>query len=367
MVRWHRFLAEFRVIDDPYKLENIMYIVCRSLGVFVILILALGCTDSTPLDEAIGLDGKALNDLGTDESLIRPNRQAFIHACETREELAPDVQLTIESLLDIAGKLSCAEAYDYLYEKEKIYAGTTWSRKLRRFVGFDITNLSPLAWFADSPHIYGLVVSSYAKLDMATLLPMPNIREILVDATSFEIDKINQEMFPNLDSATFTIPPTAAYAHICNHKSITSLSLQNSELKSENLGFLADSTTCGDFREKLTTLNVNYSNIHDVSFASHLTSLTTLNLAGNQIEDISPLTKLYALKRLVLDLNEIQTLPSMVGLKSLQQLHLSNNPITPTETNIQALQQLQEMDLTYLSIDDAEAGFCSQLSLETCF
>jgi internalin A len=101
---------------------------------------------------------------------------------------------------------------------------------------------------------------------------------------------------------------------------LTTLDLGSNEIT--DFSFLGSLTN-------LTTLHLNANEITDISFLGSLTNLTTLNLYDNEITDISFLDSLTNLTTLLLDLNQKITDISFLGsLTNLTTLHLRNNEIT---------------------------------------
>ena len=93
---------------------------------------------------------------------------------------------------------------------------------------------------------------------------------------------------------------------------------------------------------ELTTLNLKGNNISDITVLQGLTQLTTLDLSNNNITDITPLQALTELKILKLGGNNIADLTLLQGLTELTTLDLSNNNITditllPTFTELTTL------------------------------
>jgi LPXTG-motif cell wall-anchored protein len=82
-----------------------------------------------------------------------------------------------------------------------------------------------------------------------------------------------------------------------------------------------------DDMEKLTSLNVSYSEITDLTGLELAVNLVDLMLYGNQIADISPLANLTKLVNLDLDENLITSLDDLGQLKNLESLLVAFNQI----------------------------------------
>ena len=110
-----------------------------------------------------------------------------------------------------------------------------------------------------------------------------------------------------------------------------------------------NSNTISDFLPiagltRLTSLNLSYCGLSDVSFLSGLTQLTSLQLYENSISDISPLAKLKTLTTLDIWDNSISDIAPLAELKKLTFLEFSDNSIS----DISALAECKQ--LTYLYI-----------------
>ncbi len=76
-------------------------------------------------------------------------------------------------------------------------------------------------------------------------------------------------------------------------------------------------------------LSVNQiSNIYPLVFADCRYTITSLNLSYNELSDITPLSMLGAIQSLDLSYNQISSLQPLMGLTSLRSLRLSGNPLT---------------------------------------
>ena len=111
--------------------------------------------------------------------------------------------------------------------------------------------------------------------------------------------------------------------------------------------------TAGDML-KLTTLNANNADIHDLTGLQYASNLTILSLENNNISNIALLAGLSQLTRLSLANNNISDIASLGGLSQLTRLSLENNNISDVSP-LAALTQLKTLHLTgnllnYLSL-----------------
>jgi len=89
-----------------------------------------------------------------------------------------------------------------------------------------------------------------------------------------------------------------------------------------------DAQAAEQILSSMTTLDLNYHEITDISSLGSLTNLTTLHLSSNEITDISSLGSLTNLTTLHLSSNEITDFSSLGSLINLTTLHLRSNKIT---------------------------------------
>lgn len=106
-----------------------------------------------------------------------------------------------------------------------------------------------------------------------------------------------------------------------------------------------------DENEKITKLNLYFSNISDISFLEDFMDLTHLNLNNNRILDISALNKLNKLTHLYLDENNISDLSALKDLTNLIVLCLCNNRIFDISF-LKNLKNLTDLDLRNNQISD---------------
>lgn len=108
--------------------------------------------------------------------------------------------------------------------------------------------------------------------------------------------------------------------------------------------------------KKLTTLNLDYNYISDITPLSGLTNLTNLQLQGNRIGDITPLSGLTNLKSLNLHANQISDITPLSELTNLTALDLWSNQINDI-TPLSGLTNLTELDLSVNQINDLSPLF----------
>ena len=96
----------------------------------------------------------------------------------------------------------------------------------------------------------------------------------------------------------------------------------------EKLGIPADvPLTRAYLQQHLTSLDVRYKEIVDLTGLEHATDLQALVLIGNKIHDISPLSGLMRLASLDLGENQISNLRPLSALTHLETLHIWQNQI----------------------------------------
>ena len=101
----------------------------------------------------------------------------------------------------------------------------------------------------------------------------------------------------------------------------------------------------------LTFLNLQWSDITDISMLAGLTNLTELILLGNAIEDISPLAGLTNLTELVFANSAIEDISPLAGLTNLAFLMLQGSYISDI-TPLAGLTDLTRLDLRRNNIMD---------------
>ena len=104
-----------------------------------------------------------------------------------------------------------------------------------------------------------------------------------------------------------------------------------------------ETLTAGDML-KLTTLNANNANIHDLTGLQHASNLTILSLKNNNISNIALLAGLSQLTSLSLENNNISDVAPLAGLSQLTSLSLENNNISDVAP-LEALAQLKTLQL----------------------
>ena len=114
------------------------------------------------------------------------------------------------------------------------------------------------------------------------------------------------------------------------------------------------SLKAGDFNglTSLTTLDLSYNSISDVSPLEDLTTLTNLNLGSNSISDISVLEDLTALEHLSLGGNSISDISVLEDLTALKHLNLGGNTNLNDISVLEDLTALEYLNLWYTGISD---------------
>jgi hypothetical protein len=96
-----------------------------------------------------------------------------------------------------------------------------------------------------------------------------------------------------------------------------------------------------DMLKYLTSLNLIYTQVSDITPLAKLTALETLRLDNTQVSDLTPLAKLTALRILTLRNTEVSDLTPLAKLTALQNLWLLNTQVSDLRP-IRDLQQLGE-------------------------
>jgi hypothetical protein len=91
----------------------------------------------------------------------------------------------------------------------------------------------------------------------------------------------------------------------------------------------------------------------------HLTSLTSLDLSYNNISDISPLCQLSHLKQLELNDNNISELPDDIKmLTNLERLELESNPLERLNSMVGALKSLNKLNVSDCYLQELPESLC---------
>lgn len=106
-----------------------------------------------------------------------------------------------------------------------------------------------------------------------------------------------------------------------------------------------------DENQKVSKLNLYFSNIRDISFLEDFEDLTHLNLSNNRIDDISTLEKFKNLTHLYLDENHITDISALQLLTDLIVLCLRNNRVSNL-SSLKRLKNLANLDLRNNRISD---------------
>lgn len=102
---------------------------------------------------------------------------------------------------------------------------------------------------------------------------------------------------------------------------------------------------------KLSTLQLNFQNISDISPLANLKKMKTLELGGNPIADVTPLTKLTALETLTLLSCQARDYSPLAKLKKLSTLYLDYSTIADL-TPLSKLTKLKTLGLKRTAITD---------------
>lgn len=97
--------------------------------------------------------------------------------------------------------------------------------------------------------------------------------------------------------------------------------------------------------EKVVELNLENSNIENISGINFFKNLKSLNLMKNKIKDISDIEKLTSLERLYLSDNVISDISPISNLKKLNTLNIAYNEIT----DISPIKDLDNIDYPFIN------------------
>ena len=161
--------------------------------------------------------------------------------------------------------------------------------------------------------------------------------------------------------AILTMPSDAELAKLAN---LTSLNLGYNQISDISPLAKLNNLTSLDLRNNqisdisplaklnnLTSLDLRNNQISDISPLAKLANLTSLNLWNNQISDISPLAKLNNLTSLYLGGNQISDISPLAKLNNLTELHLGGNQISDISP-LAKLNNLTSLDLGGNQISD---------------
>ena len=113
--------------------------------------------------------------------------------------------------------------------------------------------------------------------------------------------------------------PITTLSDLVNFESLIGLAIESLELESfDSIGLLKD----------LCILNINNTNISDISFIRNNEYLVSITITNSELTDITPINTLVDLQELYLDNNKIESLPNFAALGSLVQVSLSNNRLS---------------------------------------
>jgi Leucine-rich repeat (LRR) protein len=108
----------------------------------------------------------------------------------------------------------------------------------------------------------------------------------------------------------------------------------------EQLNKLAGTISADDMKQ-LTSLEVNYRNIQDLTGLEFAVNLEDLSVEGNQIHDLTPLKGLIKLKSLSIGDNEVSDLRPISELTALTELTAWENELT----NLSGLENLENLSI----------------------
>ena len=131
------------------------------------------------------------------------------------------------------------------------------------------------------------------------------------------------------------------------------------DLSCEDLALLRELDPFGDYipdleglqyAVNLTSLNLDYSFVSDISLLANLTHLADLSLLGNSVSDLSPLAKLTNLTALDLGANPVDDISTLENLTKLTFLNLGASNLS--DSDLSSLSNLVNLTSLTLSGDD---------------
>lgn len=103
--------------------------------------------------------------------------------------------------------------------------------------------------------------------------------------------------------------------------------------------------------QSVTGLNLENTDLSDLTPLTFLFNLNRLNLHGTPVSDLSPLTPLINLKELDLGNTEVRDLTPLKKLQNLEVVRLGNTEVTDI-TPLKALERLKELKLNMVKVSD---------------
>ena len=196
----------------------------------------------------------------------------------------------------------------------------------------DLTNLTSLWLAGNSISDYGPLRRLIAAIEAAG-------RSLWLDITipPLPLSERTQQV---RDAIVAAVPGVSSAGDVtATHlAAITSLDLNNKGITTLQEGDFDGLTA-------LTTLDLGYNSISDISTLQNLTNLTSLSLDDNSISDISTLQNLTNLTSLSLSSNSISDISPLEDLTNLTWLNLSDNSIS----DISPLEDLTNLTALFLS------------------
>lgn len=191
--------------------------------------------------------------------------------------------------------------------------------------------------------------------DLTDLRLFPNLKKIIIrDSQNVDLEQLNSTNIKIVETYNSAVD---AFDIDCDMEILV---MHNTDLSNEES--LANLT-------KLEDLEINFSNVKDISFLSGLKKLKKLSLINNDISDYSVLCDLK-LDELVFSCTQVKDWSFINDLKSLNTLNLAFTNFDDV-TLLTDLKKLQNLDLSYTLIDrlDGIEGLkeLESLNLSACY
>lgn len=101
----------------------------------------------------------------------------------------------------------------------------------------------------------------------------------------------------------------------------------------------------------LNTLNLDYTNVSDLTPLKGMSSLDTLYMNGTMVDDLTPLKDLCALKSLMMNQTKVSDLTPLAGLNALQNLWMDETDVEEL-SSLSGLQNLQMLTMKNTKVHD---------------
>ena len=175
-----------------------------------------------------------------------------------------------------------------------------------------------------------------AVSDLTDLRLFPNLKKIIIrDSVDVNLEQLNNS---NIEIVELYNSSVDASNIDCD---IEILVMHNTDI--ENAGALAN-------LNKLQDLEINFSNVKDISFLGDMKKLKTLSLINNNIDDYSVLSDLK-LDELILSCTQVNDWDFIRELKTVKSLNIAFTNFSDMSL-LTNLNKLENLDLSYTLIDN---------------